>query len=698
MAIVLADALLMTSATHDLGFFLDEDGKELKAFTDALECIEVASCEDFRLTFVTDDEVDDDAVNSFAKGDLFPYRELVKQFATDLIPDGAFRGNPVVPELKKRSCPTHLVCGRLVYRRLEDYTGSQTRSQVANPVAFQPSASAMKLRTTALKSIGKMEQKLAQGVEEDMSGHLMGPKVSLHERDDAQRAKAIDVGYLVLKHVGPVSSRYRQLYDGEAITQDQGMRDAFDDIIISGLEPSVVLNYGSECFRFIHWLEALGVSLKDLSDLRVAGYIRNTQGRGKTVPGRVRNALVWLQRMADIDFGAEKVELSRMVRTGASTSSHNDPVAARMIPPEVVRLLERGCSKASTGVLRIFCGLGCLLTFGIKRWSDVQRIRSFELGEDALIAVSWKSKKKRSSFTWGALRSGFLEIGWAQSFLEALAEYGFPGEDYLIHAPKTDLMGFTKSPARWADAERGIHAALVDCGLPVDEAISFSLHSFRHLFVTAGRQLQIPEPAIDMMVGWTVKGASGMASVYDSVTASSELIYKDFVHKNFQKGWTLSQTGAIPMAPKVHLSQLVQGNGLTENSTPPKAKGQLDRKGAALQLRRMRDSPLDSRVVQCRNVLQGTVHLYVDDRTFGAKNTTTTVCENWPCGTPSKPSNGAEFADSSESWNALNSFDNFCEYCYGVAYPVDKCIPTPRKSAGASNLEECESSSSESES
>ena len=118
-------------------------------------------------------------------------------------------------------------------------------------------------------------------------------------------------------------------------------------------------------------------------------------------------------------------------------------------------------------------------------------------------------------------------------------------------------MGFTKSPARWADAERGIHAALVDCGLPVDDAISFTLHSFRHLFVTAGRQLQIPELAIDMMAGWAVKGASGMASVYDSVSASSELAYKDFVHKSFQNGWALSETGAIPMAPNVHSSQLL---------------------------------------------------------------------------------------------------------------------------------------------
>ena len=165
-------------------------------------------------------------------------------------------------------------------------------------------------------------------------------------------------------------------------------------------------------------------------------------------------------------------------------------------------------------------------------------------------------------------------------------------------------MGFAQSPARRADAERGFHAALVDLGVHVGEAVSFTLHSFRHLFVTAGRQLQIPELAIDMMAGWAVKGASGMASVYDSVSASSELAYKDFVHKSFQNGWALSETGAIPMAPKVHLSQMLQGSVVTENSTPPKAKNQLDQKGAALQLRRMRDSPLDDTVLQCLNVLQ----------------------------------------------------------------------------------------------
>ena len=130
MAVLLADALVITSATYDLGLFLDDDGAELKKISDALEGIDVSSYEDFRFTFVTDDEVDSEAVGSFAKGDLFMFRELVIQLATDLIPEGAFCSSSSVPELKKRSCPQHLVCGRLVYRRLEDYAGSQTKIKV----------------------------------------------------------------------------------------------------------------------------------------------------------------------------------------------------------------------------------------------------------------------------------------------------------------------------------------------------------------------------------------------------------------------------------------------------------------------------------------------------------------------------------------------------------------------------------------
>ena len=176
-----------------------------------------------------------------------------------------------------------------------------------------------------------------------------------------------------------------------------------------------------------------------------------------------------------------------------------------MIPVPVVKLLEHRVFDASCAVLRIFCGLGCLLTFGVKRCSDAQRMGDLRLTGDALMTRPWKSKKKKKKkkcqISWSALRSGFLERGWASAFLKELNAFGLPGPDYLLLAPKTDLLGFTKSPARWGDAERGIHAAFIDVGVQIDEAISYSLHSFNHLLVTAGRQLGLLEPSLDVMAG-----------------------------------------------------------------------------------------------------------------------------------------------------------------------------------------------------
>ena len=309
-----------------------------------------------------------------------------------------------------------------------------------------------------------------------------------------------------MREVGWASKRYTELFNADGnLVADDGIVGAFNDIIISGLEPQVVQGYCAESFRFLAWLTALQRPVQEVTDLQIAGYIRNCLGRGKSVPGRVRLALVWLQRLIDCPLGAGKEDLVMMVRSLSSgTQSEKTPVAARMIPVEIVRLLERGCFNATTDLLRVFCGLGCLLAFGIKRWSDAQRVQSLDLAVDSLVVQSWKSKKKKSSIPWGALRSGFEQCDWPTGFLDALKMFDFPGEDFLICAPRTDLFGFTRTPARWGDAERGIHAALIDVGVPVDEAITYTLHSFKHLLVTAGRQLQVPEPAIDVMAGWSV--------------------------------------------------------------------------------------------------------------------------------------------------------------------------------------------------
>ena len=52
------------------------------------------------------------------------------------------------------------------------------------------------------------------------------------------------------------------------------------------------------------------------------------------------------------------------------------------------------CAQALS-VEDLFCSLGYLSAFGVERGSDAQRLRSTELGPDALFVKSLKSKKGR---------------------------------------------------------------------------------------------------------------------------------------------------------------------------------------------------------------------------------------------------------------------------------------------------------------
>ena len=137
-ATLLKDALTMVAASHNLRLF-SEDGEDLDLLLSKLRELDVETCEDFRLAFVMDDEVDKDALMSFGTGAMFPYRELLLKFADEVITDGAFTlSQPHASEVKKRSCPSHIVCGRLVYRKLEDYKSTPVPKSNPSLVAFQP--------------------------------------------------------------------------------------------------------------------------------------------------------------------------------------------------------------------------------------------------------------------------------------------------------------------------------------------------------------------------------------------------------------------------------------------------------------------------------------------------------------------------------------------------------------------------------
>ena len=188
----LADALVLVSATDELGFFDNAEKADLTTLLEALAAIEISSPDDFRLTFVTDDYVDKEVIERFASGDLARFRALLIQFAEDLVPEGGLLV-PVEDEpVLKKARPCHNVGGRLVYKTLEDY-GSLPAASGKGQVKFALSKASIKHREQAVRSIAKMEQRLAAGASDDLSGHGP-PSTNLHERDEGLRRKAVDLG------------------------------------------------------------------------------------------------------------------------------------------------------------------------------------------------------------------------------------------------------------------------------------------------------------------------------------------------------------------------------------------------------------------------------------------------------------------------------------------------------------------------
>ena len=199
---------MLTAATYQLGLPLDSDIPLLDSLLSALSAADISSTSDFRFTFVTNDEVDMEAVDEFASGELAKFHKLINHVAEDLIDEDC--GQVRAVKLRKRALPSHNVCGRLVYQRLEDFEDerSSRKSGPAQPLRLVGAATsdgaktaAEKLRVSALRSQAKLDERLLRGQSEDLGGHLDVNGATLHTRAEAQKEKAVESGYLVLKEV-----------------------------------------------------------------------------------------------------------------------------------------------------------------------------------------------------------------------------------------------------------------------------------------------------------------------------------------------------------------------------------------------------------------------------------------------------------------------------------------------------------------
>ena len=102
-------------------------------------------------------------------------------------------------------------------------------------------------------------------------------------------------------------------------------------------------------------------------------------------------------------------------------------------------------------------------------------------------------KKKILKVPWGMLREGLAVQDWPSRWLARLAEAGLPGPDFILLAPTSDMRGFTNRLARFQDVQNAMRMILMSDPLKfsAEVALSYSLHSWRHLYNTAGRQLRM---------------------------------------------------------------------------------------------------------------------------------------------------------------------------------------------------------------
>ena len=76
-----------------------------------------------------------------------------------------------------------------------------------------------------------------------------------------------------------------------------------------------------------------------------------------------------------------------------------------------------------------------------------------------------------------------------------------------------------------------------------ETALSYSLHSWRHLYPTAARQLRMSKEAINDMGHWNPN--SNVPLTYDSAGCVSELAHKSTIVQAVAKGWSLVPSGCI---------------------------------------------------------------------------------------------------------------------------------------------------------
>ena len=214
---------------------------------------------------------------------------------------------------------------------------------------------------------------------------------------------------------------------------------------------------------------------------------------------------------------------------------------------------------------------------------------------------------------------------------------------------------------------------LIIGGMDPEIALTFTLHSWRHLLPTAARQLRLSETEQVEIGHWSV--GSAMPRMYDSAACVTELTAKNAICSAINKGWTLVEGGCVALPPpavKITFPPTPPPPMVPPSSVKkPKAGGVGFKNVAVLDVG-----------LQVSNINNGKTHLWRS----GLK----TVCRSWECGTPDDSRPFAKFMGVGVFIPDC-SISPQCRICFSEklkflrAPPADLKTGTPSSPSGSEN-------------
>jgi hypothetical protein len=277
-----------------------------------------------------------------------------------------------------------------------------------------------------------------------------------------------------------------------------------------------------------------------------------------------------------------------------------------------------------------------LLTHGTLRWSDLQRTREISLGRDLIYGKS-VMKRKSVLTPWVASRFGFSGKDWGAAWYAALQSVNLPGPDFLLFEPAS-LTVLRPIPASYSTILNFMRIVLCFLGLTINQALEYSLHSWRHLYPTLSAQLGL-DPAQQEAIGHWNKGSS-MPIHYDAMTNSLEIRAKQHVVGSVRKGYKIGNRGEFLMDDPV----VVGGTVVTDVGAPPSPAKDVPVVGTIVVEEKLESTnhssgyvvwekvgaeKFEHSPVQVVDAVTRKVHL----RSCGGR----AVCNTWSCGTPDNP-------------------------------------------------------------